>query len=253
MSSPSPRPDVLVYIVCHDDASFEEATRLKETMYPFGVPLRFPNPSKLFENQVFVYMNENRDEWQDKAYVGVCPYSWLKKTSLKINLLEMITKDKGRTDVFSMLSLLFIKRKFNTQMSFVEAVTHQHGPFMLSALLQILRAYGGYSDYQILDKSIEGFFLNHWVAKTSWMKRYVDFFAFALAMAERPHMAAFLNEQSWYTGELLKKPDVLLYMSGKPYYTMHAFLFERLPAFFFHLEGAVVNNIGGYSKYEFAD
>ena len=246
---------ICIFIVCHDDASEEEAHKLSQTMYAgFSKIVRVSSSSKYFENQIFQYFASNRNEWDSFDYVGVCPYSWLKKTSVQINnIKQTIELDNGQTDVFSMLTLKFIKRKFNLEMSFIEAITHQHGPFMLHSMMAMLTSYGGYSPKQILSKKVQGFFMNHWIAKKSWMEKYVNFYITSKVLAESPALKEFMDEQSWYTGNLLTKPETLIRISGKPHYTIHPFLFERLPAIFFHVEGANVKNVGSIGTYIFND
>lgn len=249
---------VRIYVVCHDDASQLEAQSLCNEHYPgLCQIIRVSDASPYFESQVFAFLHEHKDQWVDKFdYVGVCPYSWKAKFKLDVGLMGILGRNHPNVDVYGLFNVEFFKKRANTKVSYIEALTIQHGPFMLCALLRMCRELG-FTEDQVLSKNTRGFFCNHWIAKPQWMLKYVEFYKQIHTMMETdPVIKDYLGNNSWYDGKLVKSEEgkaKLEAISGKPYYTLHTFLLERLPALFFYMSGAEIKHAGIAAKYTFND
>ena len=92
----------------------------------------------------------------------------------------------------------------------------------------------GYPGHQILSRTIPLVQCNYWMAKPELMQDYINF---AKKIKQRMDetsdggLQALLYSDSQYRGQLSK--ERLVQISGKPYYTYHPFICERLPGFFF--------------------
>jgi hypothetical protein len=241
---------ISLYIICHDDDSERAATALMQSHYPYARIVRIEAENKYFENQIFTYLRNNSDEWAHTDYCGIITYSILQKIGKPVDIHEAIKTNPGG-DIYTLYNLQFVKKKLNLPISFLEGVTIQHGPFFFQTLMTILKRHG-FREADIMDKNVPGFFCNYWIAKSAWMMRYIQFFLNTKRMIEHDAtLNTYIHEHSWYTGNLSK--ERLIQISGRPYYTMHPFLFERLPCFYFHLNRANIIPIGAQGYYMLMD
>lgn len=255
----------LILVVCHDAASFQKALAFTSSAdrtdsanddVEFKIVM-VQDTSVMFENQVFTWManEQNHKIWLNEKYTYICivTYSFERKTTINADMLVNALR-KGKeagADVMSLHNLTYIKKRLNKEVSFIEGSTVQHGPFMLACITETF-AEMGVPINAVLNKNIRGFFCNYWAATTEWMKKYIDFFAtFKEKLMASPERVRWLHEDSWYSGNVSECK--LVQISDRPYYTMHPFLYERLPPLFFHLSGAKIIPIGGHSIYHLFD
>lgn len=231
--------DILIYVLCYDDASNALAEKLIESQPDCFKILRL-GPSKYYESQVFKYLDENMEEWVGKEYVGTISYKFTQKTNTTItDLLNKIQAIKlYKPDVIALWGAVMMHSKTRIPMSFIESIGFQHGTFCILALMKLLGS-NGYTEQQVMDKSIRPFFGNFWIATPEWMLKYIVFVNGCMNnIAKSPSLASIMNERSYYGGTLSK--EYLKLMSGQEHYTLHPFVFERLPCFYFHLEKAKI-------------
>lgn len=239
---------ILLYIVHHDDASGKTAQdyaiKLQETQPGvLALPMRVSDTSPFFESQVFDHMDLSthaRFEW-----IGVITHSFEKKLGPLPPTIEIEVakgQEKG-ADVISLFNLDFSKPRVNRPVSFIESIAMQHGPFMWMAIHHIFKLQG-YSERDIMDKNIHGFFSNWWLAKPHVMEKYVKFFKQCKNIVQvHPLVSSYINEDGYYLGYGHKQTvdtEKIRKIFNRDYYCLHPFLFERMPAIFFHVEKHVV-------------
>lgn len=246
---------VKIYVACHNDKSEEIANKCaKEHSSDVMkyIVVRFTDPSPYFESQMFIHLEKIRDEWKDEDYVGLVTYSFFEKMSGKIDMVKEInTFRESDKDVLSLYNFKFVKMSTKQMVSFVETIGFQHGTFAWMIMYNILKTIGRYTDEQLFDKNIQSFMSNWWLAKPDWMMKYIMFCKKCMRFVEsNKQVKEFMCEPSYYTGALQNVPtkerDVLNEerlkgIFNRPYYTLQPFIFERLPCFFFHIEGAKIH------------
>jgi hypothetical protein len=228
--------DSKIYVICHDDKSEEEARKSCE----YDI-IRISDTNPYFESQVFEHLEEKRGEWENKAYVGIITYSIFKKINdVRLDVLIQRGKDTG-ADIIPVLNIKFHKPRVSTNVSFVESVAFQHGPFAWHIIYNVLKNVGGFRDDQIFDKSFDGFISNWWIAKPLWMSKYISFVKASKQYIETTEiLSEMVKENAYYLGANTVDAEKLRKTFGVPHYCLHPFIFERLPAFYFNLEKAKV-------------
>ena len=240
------KDNIIIYIICHDEDSKQTADELIKTHYPYGKTVIVP-ASPYFESAVFDYLSTHYDEWVDKEWVGIITYSFHKKSGQQIDILKSIQENELSTDVITYNNLRFLKVNTQSWMTHIEGETYQHGPYLFLTILYTLKRLG-YSEKQIMDKTVPSFFCNWWVAKNNWMQRYIKFVSKCKKIIEGDkQLTEYINENAYYVGNVSK--ETLIALTGKPYYTFHPFVFERLPAHFFSIEGARIHQYGKMGIY----
>lgn len=238
--------DVIIYVVCHDDASKAQADDLVATHYPYGKVVRIPQ-TPYFESAIFDHMIKNTHEWIEKKWVGIITYNFNKKLKGPTDILEAIRENES-ADIIPFFNLTFVRQKTNTVFNAIDAVGLQHGSYLILIIYKLLMRQG-YREDQIIDKRTPSFFCNFWVAKNIWMQRYLRFFATCKKIIETdPLLSSYINEEAIYDNGNLTK-ERLMQICGKPYYTFHPFVFERLPCHFFHMNGAKFGKGGRQGLY----
>ena len=80
------------------------------------------------------------------------------------------------------------------------------------------------------------FYCNLWATNSSNLQQYLIFFNSAKNICDNDeNIKNVFNTNAQYAG--LLQPTQLKQKIGFPYYTWHCFVFERLPCFYFHLNG----------------
>lgn len=236
---------IILYIICHDEQSKTEADALVRSHYPYGKTV-LVEPSPYFESAVFDYLGKNYDEWINRDWVGIITYSFHKKTGQQIDILKSIQENES-SDVITYRNMRYYKVNCKKFLTHIEGETYSHGPYLFLTIYHTMKRLG-YTEKQIMDKNPPSFFCNWWVAKSIWMQRYIKFIAkFKRVVEADQQLQEYLNENSYYPGNLSE--DKLISLTGKPYYTFHPFVFERLPSHFFSIEGAKIHQYGSMEIY----
>lgn len=224
-----------VYVVCHNDQTEKEVKQYCD----YDV-IRVSDTSPYFETQAFEILEERRAEWENMEYVGIITYSIFKKFDYKLDMqtfLERCVHQKA--DVNPIVNINFVKPRTKQMVSFIESVSFQHGTFAWHILYTLLRNIGGYTNDQIFNTPMLGFISNWWVAKPEWMMRYIKFVKTCIKYIDsEPSLSKMINEKSYYLGSNTLTEMQLMKIFKVPYYTLHPFIFERLPVLFFYLENA---------------
>lgn len=236
------RKTILFYIVCHDTESQNKAhemvARIMSIPDVMAKSIKVEKNNKYFESQVFEHLNnvDVQKCWYWYEYIGILTYSIEEKLKIKLEDLIKRIQDTVDTDTniefIAILRLLFNKKKFDQFVSFTEAATLQYGQYFFLSYMKILERLG-YTENEYLNPDIQSFVSNWWLTKPKHMLKYLHFHKKCMTAIEYNNkLDRYLNGNSYYNGSLPK--EILLKMTGKPYYTLHSFLFERLPCFFFH-------------------
>lgn len=231
------QPNVLAYVLYHDERSEKIARIFKKyrwaTFYKLG-------RDKYFESAFWPALAKKELEWFDKEYVGMISYSLPVKQHIFYFPMEKIIRDANGADVIA-----FYKLSPN---GMVSHALRYHKRF--AKVWTILLGKLGYSNSVSLSRDIPFFPCNCWVAKPVWMRQFLKFAKQALFLMENDEeikRLSYLNCE--YRGKMSKAN--LLQISGKPYYTCHPFIMERLPCFFFWVKGAKIygTDIGFHNFY----
>jgi hypothetical protein len=79
------------------------------------------------------------------------------------------------------------------------------------------------------------------MAKPEWVIKYISFYKNVVYIMENnTNIKYLLYQNSNYHGKLLEYPEILIKICGRPYYTFHPFIIERLVCFFFWVHGAKI-------------
>jgi hypothetical protein len=182
-----------------------------------------------FEAAFWPVLLMREHEWADKNYVGFASYSLVRKQSLTTFPMASIIQSAHGADVVTFY-------KFSDVGMITHAMQyHTHFEEVWLALLSKM----GYAKHDILSVDIPFYPCNCWMAKPEWMKKFLMFAQKAVYIMENdPLVRRLCFQNSNHTSNLTKKQ--LIEISGKPYYTYHPFITERLPCFFFWIEKAKV-------------
>ena len=233
---------MIIYVSCHNDtpnikaqdvcAKFNMAKDMKAKV------VQIEECHKMFESQIFTHLDENKNEWIDENMVGIVTYSIDDKmkdsglTGVEKLFDNIRNAVNGGADIVPFLNYKFEKTKIKHTLPFIEAATIQHGPYFLLVYKEILDTLG-YSEHEYFDDMIPSYFCNWWIVKPKYMLQYLKFFKQCVNVIENNvRLNRYLNKHSYYPGKMTE--DQLVKTTGNPYYTLHPFIFERFPCFFFH-------------------
>jgi hypothetical protein len=215
--------DILIYILYHNQESFKLASTFIKYKW---ARLRKIYSTKYFESIIFLYLDNNREEWINKKFVGFLTYNSYKK--IKIFDIEYLANKYYNYDVIS----------FNNHNSSLLITSEKSHPNFINIWEQILLSLG-YNIDDILSSNIPAYYNNYWMAKPVWIDKYIKFYKKVIDIMENNNQIRYmLYNNSKYNGKLLQYPEILIKMCGRPYYTFHPFIIERLVCFFFWIEKA---------------
>lgn len=222
----------LFYCLYYDDKLLKTAEEYQR-VFPDNVILIKVEPHLYYENQALDIILNRKDEWLDKQYVGVFGYKMASKCGLlwDLNKLSDLTQGSEGPDV---LGLYPVFRPMFKQSCDAHPKFRQIWKWVINEQL-------GYPESANEDKKIQFFASNYWCARPQWMLRYIKFYKTIenLLNNSPPAIHDLLYSDARYrVGALLR--DALVNISGKPYYTHHPFIMERMPSFFFHTECAKI-------------
>jgi hypothetical protein len=215
-----------IYVICHNDESEQRAIKLTQDN-PCAVPTRIRTTVFLETN----FWNEY-DGSSDTEWVGTISYHADDKTSDPLGKLEKtIGEDIDVVGLYNPQPWLSIAH---------HAVRFHPG---LLQLLEIFLYKAGETREDIAklsSKELKPFYANFWVARQEWARSYSDWLRRVLPVANEAEVQKllWLNSGYGYFSEKSKKDGMRIF--GCPYYPMHPFLGERLPAYYFHTRKARV-------------
>ncbi len=198
-----------VYVVHHDDASYEKARELakKSNVYhPIHIPTTRYFESVIFTPAVFALLQ------LESEYTGFITYKY-KTESHNVDIVRIIGENPGY-DLYALVP---------HSMKLVDEPWHPP-PFQKNMKLLFSRL--GMDVDDVMQAPV--FYRNYWVARTPIVKAYATFMTKAIKIIESDPVIkkAFLGNAHYGGGQL--KPEFLEQLTGMPYYTMHPFILERL-------------------------
>ena len=252
---------ILLYIVYHDDESEVKAKQTAQRIMhaePSVEPytIRVSNESPYFESQVFAKMNlEFHDSFK---WIGVVTHNFDSKNAHNpINIEKQVGHGEANgADVISLLNIDFEKPRVGRSVSFVESAAMQHGPFLWMVIHYLFKMQG-YKEEDFTNKDIQGFFSNWWLAKPAVMAKYVKFVKQCQHIVSvNPLVSRYIKEDGYYLGHAHKKSindERLQKIFGCTHYTLHPFVFERLPPIFCHVIGCKLYRAGSVVNWHLGD
>lgn len=211
--------DIIIYILYHNQESFKLASKFLKFKW---AKLRKIYSTKYFESIIFLYLDKNRDEWINKKFVGILTYNSYKK--VKLFDIEMLAKKYSNYDIIP------FNNYYKNPLLIISEYFH---PSFINIWEQLLLSLN-YNINDILSLKIPVFYNNYWMAKPEWVIKYISFYKNILYIMENDkNIKYLLYQNSNYKGKLLEYPEILIKICGRPYYTFHPFIIERLVCFFF--------------------
>ena len=218
--------DILIYILYHNRESFKLASRFLKFKW---ARLRKIYSTKYFESIIFLYLDKNRDEWINKKFVGILTYNSYNKVKL-FDINELANK-------YSNYDIIPFNNNFNTPLLISSEYFH---PSFINIWEEILLLLN-YNIVDILSLKIPVFYNNYWMAKPKWVLKYIEFYKKVVYIMENnKNIKYLLYQNSKYKGKLLEYPGILIKLCGRPYYTFHPFIIERIVCFFFWVNNAKI-------------
>lgn len=213
--------NLLIYIIYHDDVSYEHIKKYNDYHY---VKLIRIVTTKYFESIIFRYLNENKDEWINRKYIGILTYSFEKKLSITLDDIYKTIKDIYYKWDFHLITL------FNS--SRMSRSFHGNIKKILDYTLSLFGCILPIPYYKI-----PFFCCNYWITTPYWMQLYIAFtLKFIDKLEKIPYLKILANSDARYKNGKLE-PQQLMKLIGYPYYTHHSFVLERLPSIFFWYHG----------------
>ena len=231
--------DLLLYMVCHDSASFERAS--KYSMYSWIIPIQIPS-TVYMESIVFTLLPQRIHEWKDKTHVGIIKYSFEEKTPFydfpllcsSHPLVDVFTFVNGHEDDFNLP---------NPSMIAYAGICHTLFPVVWYNLLREFDV----APEQMFNVDIPAFYSNFWIAKKEYFQDYLDFINESIkVMGSNKELARLLSYNANYLERL--DPMRLKEIMNAPYYTYHCFVAERLPCFYFWNAKCSILPVGGKQR-----
>lgn len=213
-----------IYILAYNQETFDTATKqFSDKSWATVINI---NTTIYFENIMYDnWLIAHKDEWINYDYVGTL--SWKSHTKIRLPKLDHIKSIESinfeNPDVVAFAP---------ANMNLLYQATRDHGFKFKTLWIEILKKLN-YSMEKIMDPSIKLFWCNYWMAKPNVMLDYIKFFQqVKLVLENTKEIQSDLWSNSNYNGYVSK--ERLIEIFGRPYYTYHPFLLERLPCFFFH-------------------
>jgi len=225
--------DILIYILYHNQESFKIASKFLKFKW---AKLKKIYSTKYFESIIFLYLDKNREEWINKKFVGILTYNSYNKVKL-FDINELARK-------YSNYDVITFNNYFNTPLLISSEYYH---PSFINIWEEILLLLN-YNINDILSLKIPVFYNNYWMAKPKWMEKYIEFYKkFVDIMENNKNIKYLLYQNSKYKGKLLEYPGILIKICGRPYYTFHPFIIERIVCFFFWVNNAKIYQTRRYT------
>jgi hypothetical protein len=217
---------IVVYVLCHDtrsrdiaEATFGTRAWARIVVMPDTQPY-----NKYLEAAVYLHvLEERRHEWADADFVGTLSWKAPQKIQVPVDLPAMCEQAKD-ADVIALYP-------WHGPM-FTQAC--QCHPRFAKVWIPMLESMG-FSSQDCASPDITTFFCNYWLARPAWMDRYMKFAHEAFgAMESLQSIQAALWAPNSDDPTYVKMPrQRAMEVYGVPHVPLHAYIFERLPCFFF--------------------
>jgi len=160
--------NIRIFVLCFDEHSKNEAA-VHFGQYEWATILQIPT-TMYMENWMFsTWFPQNSSAWQNYDYVGTL--SW--KAWQKIRMPSMLglknrlfVKDP---DVFAFMP------NTNRDLPTLIAQANHHHPLFADIWVEWLQQLG-YTATDATDPSVLAFYCNYWIAKPTWLQKYIEFY-----------------------------------------------------------------------------
>lgn len=230
---------VCIYVLGFNDSSMAQAY------------VRFPNravfrptyiPTTMYFESIMYgkLLMERVEEWDACDYVGTLSYKApdkLKEPCVAAIIEQQVQDSKFKEENPDIVSFLCL----GTGTDLLKQAEASHRGF--TKLWSILMTKLGYQQSDYKNKDITPFFCNYWMAKPHWMKQYIEFYKRVEVLLETDNelKALLMQDARYRSGSLNRQRCMEVF--GKPYYTFHCFICERLCCFYFWKQGARIKHM----------
>ena len=215
--SASKTPKVRMLITHHEGAELPVSITSYRNLF---TPVIMPS-NKYYESHLF-RLPQDSLVIGDEDYVGHVTYSYKKKMS-PIDFETVVAKYSTQNyDLFALFPAPNIDL-------YAHADTWHHGFLEIWDRLIHLLGYGSYRNYP----TPPAFFCNYWIMKRDVFVKYKDIAKRAMDLIDTdPVLRDLCDRDSSYKGTHMRlDTERLIKIAGKPYYTFHPFVMERLICF----------------------
>lgn len=207
--------------ICHHE-SLESLMYAQEIIkrFPFMIPYKL-NSTKLFESEFF----KNVEIDENCKYIGMITYRVTERAHvLMTNIAYILTYSE--TDVVTVNY-----SPLGTQPLSEAEFFHPGFKNIWIKLMKKLLPY--LSEEEAWSDKIPMFYNNYWYARPKVLLEYREFLKKAEEELEK--IPEVYDNSNYLTGNSTK--EQLKKITGKPYYTFHPFIYERLPCIFVWYKG----------------
>lgn len=206
----------------HDDAILTDDVKNTPLFQPLPVPKNL-----FFES----YMFQESYEHLKTTHIGHTAYSYMRKIPA-FDFLELVKRHHDK-DAIALLP--------SNHNMYTFAETYHPGFVQIWERLIMLLGYNDYKSYGVPVP----FYCNYWIMKRELFLKYQAVAKKAMdLLTTDTTLVELANKDSSYKGTHECLPSHrLLEICGKPYYTFHPFILERLVCFFVVAEGAKVQYV----------
>jgi hypothetical protein len=228
-----------IYIISHDEKSFERAKHLSEKN-TWGLPTLIPTTFLL---ESYFYTNIlDYQEYKEFKWVGTISHkAEIKMGSAgmeKVNEMLLKTVDDNSVDILG-----FYYPVSHSGLSMSECTDLFH-PGLMHLIHKLLVLFGEKeSDIAILySKSLKMFYCNYFVARPDWMHKFCEWFRriILLLCVNRECFEMCRKDSNYGQNADPYIISVAERVYGQRYFPMYVFLCERIIPYFFHTRGARV-------------
>lgn len=224
---------VLIYILCYNDYT----QLIAEEKYKFDWIriIRLPNENNPYlENIMYNKLFEEYEkEWENFDYVGAVSWKAYQKL-YNIDFKSIVEKNQG-VDVISFWG--------THTFDLLDQAKRCHPEFN-NIWFPVLKNLG-FEVNDITSNEIPCFYGNYWVAKKNWLRKYIEF---SKILKKELDTLESIQKYLWSNPDYQVHVEKtrLMKLFGKPHFTYHPFILERMPCFYFWYNKAsiyVPNNL----------
>jgi len=229
---------IIIYVLYFNDET-KKITEEKYSRYKWAKPL-YIETTEYFENVAYKQLYAKHNEWTNADYVGTIAYSAFKK--INIDTLDKFLNNicDSTNDNFDVIAL----RPMFHLLLFSYAKKH-HPQFEKCWDIIFNGLNYNFKDKSLIDE-MKAFYCNYWIAKPSWMSKYITIIHKIFNIINNNEE---LKKLLWMDAKYRSKKGNLFTDKYKiNYYPHHPFVLERVPAYYFNRENAYIGYFYGSLK-----
>lgn len=234
---------ICVFVLYYNDSTLHYIQN-NPTFQPHLQNWLFPlfiRTTRYLESTAFLetlFQPEIYSQWVDADYVGTLSWKWDKKINATktIRSIQYLLSSSRSLPSSYLLDVYYFHQLKDCNLYEQGGRHHKNFKAIWDTLLGDRM---GYPKNEIRSSSFPFFPFNYWICRPSWMIRYHDFLLKIKKVTETDSVLNnLLLEDANYGGHTVRDRERLNNIMGRPYYTHHCFVMERLPCFFLWKEGA---------------